>query len=302
MEFAEGVRVPILIAFLVAVKLVLVKAGISIILKLAVFAVVESVTDIFKPEAVPEAPENVGFSSCSVPLAPIYDLNSTPIPIRVEPESGPVMFKRLPVFAPAEVTEVPEIFKAFPVVRLLAFIAIAVARVLEESSIRKPIPAVVRTPVKLKRTIPLVVVPAVSLVSDIRLLVLVALLEFMVRSLVRLAAPASLIFSKLPVLPAFEAPAMEMFTRLPVNPVSAPVVFTLRREPTLAPAVVMPVPVLVIFTKVLVVAALSDTLIAVSHPEPILMAVSTADVPVIPSISKPEKVSSAEPVIGSKSR
>ena len=98
-------------------------------------------------------------------------------------------------------------------------------------------------PVKLKRAKPLATAPADALVSDIMLVVLEVLLEFMVRSLVIVPVLVSAMFSKLPVGPLVSMPAIEILTRLPVNPVVLPEVFTLRREPRLEPAAVSPRPV-----------------------------------------------------------
>ena len=104
---------------------------------------------------------------------------------------------------------------------------------------------------------PLAVAPVVTLVSDIKLVVLVVLEEFMVRSLVRLAAPVSVTLIREPVLLAALAPVMATSRRLPVKVVDAPVeaisaklpdwavvipvCLIFKSEPVLAPAVVIAV-------------------------------------------------------------
>ena len=85
-----------------------------------------------------------------VPVVPVVIYKRLPF-VNVVPVVGPEIIKALPV-----VKAVALIDKPSPVVRELELIFIVVARVVDISSIWKPTPLVVRIPLKLNLTIPLV--------------------------------------------------------------------------------------------------------------------------------------------------
>jgi len=143
---------------------------------------------------------------------------------------------------------------ALPVVRTFALIAtplpverefpltvMTVARVVDTSSIWKPLPAPVRIPLKLKRTIPFPGLAVTAEVRDIKELVEAVLDELMVKIFMRSAVPESLRFKRDPVAPTAFAPEALMDAREPVKAVMAPDSVKSSKEPVFAPAVVIEV-------------------------------------------------------------